>query len=110
MAHQGGGAIGILVNLHQIGIVKILATVAQQQKIAMAGNGREQIVEIMRHTARQLANGLHFLTLGKLCLKRLQRRGILQHRQNATLSVFGETAQGHLQEHLALKPARAQHL
>ncbi len=49
---------------------------AHQQKIAIAHDGLQKIVEIMRHPAGQLTDGLHLLGLGELRLERLLFGGV----------------------------------
>src|SRR5208283_6162373 len=39
---------------------------AEKQKLAVAENGREQVVEVVRDTAREEANALHLLCLPEL--------------------------------------------
>ena len=49
---------------------------AQQQKIAKADHRRQQIVEVVRDAARQLADSLHLLRLGQLFLKAFSARRV----------------------------------
>ncbi len=49
---------------------------AQQQQIAEADHGGEQIVEVMRHAAGELAHRLHLLRLGELRLQALLLGGV----------------------------------
>jgi transposase len=72
LAHQSGRAIGILMDLDQIGIVLILAVMAEKKQIAVARNHGKKIVEIMGNPASELADGLHLLTLNKLRFERFE--------------------------------------
>ena len=70
-AHQAGGPGDGLVDRLQLGIVRVADRVAVQEFIAIEPDGREQIVEIMRHTAGELADGLHFVGLAELAFQLL---------------------------------------
>ena len=61
LTHQVGRAVGVLFDLHDVGEGLIARRMAQQQKIAKADHRRQQIVEVVRDAARQLANRLHLL-------------------------------------------------
>ena len=76
VADQIGRAVGILADLIEIGIVGVTLVVAQHQQVAMAADRGQQVVEIMRDTTGQLADGLHLLALHELRFQRLQRAGI----------------------------------
>lgn len=71
MAHEISGTVGILLYLIDIGEGLIAWAVAQHQQVTMADDRRQQIVEVMRNAARQLANRQHFLGLGELRLQLL---------------------------------------
>ena len=71
LAHQGGGAQRVLVDLVDLLEGGIARLVAHQQEFAIADDDGEQIVEVMRHAARQLAHRLHLLRLGEFGLQRL---------------------------------------
>ena len=101
--------IGILMDLHQIGIVGVFAFVSQQQQVAVPRNRGQQVVEIMRNPACQLPDRLHLLALNELRFQRLERGCILQHRQDAGTALFHDAPQRDLQEHLALQQPGAQH-
>ena len=66
MSHQIGGAVGVLLDLHDVGKRGIARLEAHQQEVAEANHRGQQIVEIMRDTAGQLADRLHLLRLGEL--------------------------------------------
>src|SRR6056297_4237299 len=65
----------------------------------MAGDRRQQVVEIMRHAAGKLAYRLHFLALDELRLKRLEFRRIAQDRDQDGLARLAYAVQSHLCEH-----------
>ncbi len=79
LADQTGGAVGVLVDLHQIGIVLIALIVPQQQQVAMARDRGQQVVEIMGDTPGQLADCLHLLALDELRLQRFQLGHVAQN-------------------------------
>ena len=71
LAHQCRGAQCVLmdfVDLLERGIARLMA---HQEKFGIADDDGEQIVEIVRHAARQLAHRLHLLRLGEFDLQRL---------------------------------------
>ncbi len=70
LPRQVGGAVGVLLDLHDIGEGRIARLVARQQQIAKTDDRRQQIVEVMRDAARELADGLHLLRLRELHLER----------------------------------------
>ena len=53
---------------------------AHEQQIAKPDHGGEQVVKIMRDTARQLANGLHFLGVSEAQLQ-IFLLGLVDHVQ-----------------------------
>ena len=110
LPHQAGRAVCILPDLDQIGIVRTIAVLPQQQKVAMAGNRRQKIVEIMGNTPSKLADCLHFLALRELRFQRLLRRRIVENRQNHGLPVFDNPAQRNLHECFGLRVAQLQNL
>ena len=66
LAHQLGGTRTCLANpgevfLHRIGIGE-----SQTQQVGEAVDDREQVVEVMRHAARQTTDGLHLLGSNEL--------------------------------------------
>ena len=66
LAHQIGGAVGVLLDLHDVGEVLLAGGMAQEQQIAEADDHRQKVVEVVRHAAGELADGLHLLGLGEL--------------------------------------------
>ena len=78
LTHQTGRAVRILVNLDQVVVVAVMFIVIAQQQFTMARNRSQQVVEIMRHTARELTNRLHLLALHKLRLKCFKLGHIVQ--------------------------------
>ncbi len=83
LAHQRRRAVGVLRDLVQIGVIGVGLVPAQHQQVAMAGDRRQQVVEVMRDPARKLADGLHLLALHELRLQRLQGAGVRQHGHDA---------------------------
>ena len=60
---------------------------AHQKQIAIADDGLQQIVEIMRDAARQLADRLHLLRLRELGFQRLLLGGVDQVENGARFSI-----------------------
>jgi len=69
LSHQIGGSVGVLLNLHDVGKGRVTRLKAQQQEVAEPDHGGQQIVEVMRHPAGELTDGLHLLRLGELDLQ-----------------------------------------
>ena len=55
----------------------------------MPGNRSQKVVEVMRDAPGQLPDGLHFLALHELRLKRFEFGRVLQHRDEGRLACFG---------------------
>ena len=66
LAHQIGGAVGVLLDLHDVGKGRVARPRTQQQQVAKADHRGQQIVEIMRDPAGELADRLHLLRLHEL--------------------------------------------
>ena len=94
LAHQIGGAVGVLLDLHDVGEGRVARPEAQQQKIAKADHRGEQIVEIMRHAAGELADRLHLLRLGELRLDLLLLGGVDEMQDEAALAVAAHRQRG----------------
>ena len=71
LAHQRRGAQRVLVDLVDLLERGIARLVAHQQEFGIADDDGEQIVEVVRHAARELAHGLHLLRLREFGLERL---------------------------------------
>ena len=71
LADQGCGTQRVLVDLVDFLEGRIAGLVAHQQEFAIADDDGEQVVEVMRHAAGQLADCLHLLRLGELGFQRL---------------------------------------
>jgi hypothetical protein len=69
LAHQIGGAVGVLFDLHDVGKGRVAWPRAQQQQIAKSDYRSQQIVEIVGDTTGKLADCLHLLRLRKLGFK-----------------------------------------
>ena len=76
LAHQVGRAVGVLLDLHDVGEGLIARPVAQQQQIGKSDHRRQQVVEIVRDAAGQLADRLHLLRLDELQLEALLLGGV----------------------------------
>jgi hypothetical protein len=71
LAHEARRAVGVLVDLLKVGIIRMARVALQQKQVAVPADGRQQVVEIVRDAARELADGLHLLALHELRLERL---------------------------------------
>src|SRR3546814_13946926 len=72
LAHQVGGAVGVLLDLHDVGERLVARPVAQQQQVGKADHRRQQVVEVVGDAAGELADRLHLLRLDELALEVLQ--------------------------------------
>src|SRR5690348_10692698 len=66
---EGAAAFGGAANLLQRRALVLLQIAAAQQQIAVTGDDRKQIVEIVRNTAGEPADRLHLLRLAELLLE-----------------------------------------
>ena len=62
---------------------------------------RQQVVEIMRHTAGKLTYGLHFLALNELLFQRLLFCRIAEHRKDRGAAIKVQQSQRNLKKYLA---------
>ena len=65
LAHEVGGAVGVLLDLHDVGERLVARPVAQQQQIAEADHRGQQVVEVVGDAAGQLADRLHLLATAR---------------------------------------------
>jgi hypothetical protein len=110
LAHQRRGAVGVLADLHKVAIFRIALVMAQQQQVAMAGDGRQQVVEIMRHPAGKFAHRLHLLALHELLFEAFEFGRVVQNGQKRRPRRVGDPAERDLQETLITAPPGADHL
>ena len=61
LANEAGGAVGVLLDLHDVLEGRVGRPVARQQQVGKADDGGQHIVEVVRYAACQLADGLHLL-------------------------------------------------
>ena len=66
---QPRGPIRRLLDLFDFAIVPIVGSQAVQQQFSVAPDDHQQIVEVMRHSAREASHRLHLLRLAKLMLQ-----------------------------------------
>ena len=83
LTHQSGGAVGVLLDLHDVGEGLVARRVAQQQEVAEPDHRGQEIVEVVGDAAGELTDGLHFLGLNELLLERPPLGGIHQVRDQA---------------------------
>ncbi len=76
LADKSRGAIGILLDLHNVLEGRIGRPVIGEQQIGIADDRGQHIVEVMRDAARELADRLHLLRLREIFLQGAQFRRI----------------------------------
>ncbi len=87
LPHQRGGAVGVLLDVHDVGKGWVRRPVVGQKQVRRHDDGGQHIVEIVRDAAGELSHRLHLLALRhlrleRLLLRRLDRiddRGLLAH-------------------------------
>ena len=94
LAHQAGGAHRVLPHLVDLGEGGIAGRVAHQQQIAIADDRLQQIVEVVRDAARELADRLHLLRLRELRLERLLLGGVDEIENRLRRAVMGAAGRG----------------
>ena len=70
LAHQRRRAVGVLLDLHNVGEGLIAGPVALQQQVAKTDHRGQHVIEVMRDAAGQLAYRLHLLRLRQLGFQR----------------------------------------
>ena len=88
LPHEPGGPVGVLLDLHDVLERRIRRPVVHQQQVRIAEDALQHVVEVMRHAAGQLADGLHLLRLGELRLQRPLLGG-LERIDRRHLAVLG---------------------
>ena len=73
LSGEGSGTLSGLLNL--LGVVALLVVALRivEQQVAVAGNHREQVVEIVRHSAGEPPDRFHLLRLAQLLLAFIER-------------------------------------
>ena len=83
LAGQPGGAIGGLVDLIGVLTTGIGGAEVLEQEIRVAGDGREDVVEVVGNAARQAADRFHLLGLAQLLLELDALRDVAPDAQDA---------------------------
>src|SRR5439155_1318731 len=73
LLRQRGRTLARAPNLVEIGVLRARRIQALGQQLAVAVDDRQQVVEVVRHSAGQLTDGLHFLGLTVLLFHRIER-------------------------------------
>ncbi len=105
LAHQRGGAVGVLLDVHDVGEGRVRRPVAGQQEVRRHDDGGEHVVEIMRDAAGELADRLHLLPLRHLRLERLLLGGVDgvdDRRLLGALAFVGVGDRAHVEADVAL--------
>jgi hypothetical protein len=89
LSHEAGRAIHVLADLDEIRVLRVARVMAQQEQVRMAGDGSQEVVEVVRDAARELAKGLHLLALDELRLERLELGHVVEDGEE--MGVLGGT-------------------
>jgi hypothetical protein len=69
LAHQARRPVRVLLDLHQVLERRVRRPVAREQQVRVADDGLEDVVEVVRDAAGELADRLHLLRLDELLLE-----------------------------------------
>ena len=70
LPHQAGGAVGVLLDVHDVLEGRIGRPVVGEEQVGEADDGGQHVVEVVRDAAGELADRLHLLALRELQLER----------------------------------------
>ena len=104
LAHQIGGAVGILLDVHDIGESRVGGPHLGQQQIGKADDRRQHIVEVMGDAGGKLAHRLHLLALRQLQFQRLAL-GLVDGEHHHRAFALGELGEGELHDPRPCRPA-----
>ena len=76
LAHEARGPVRVLLDLHDVLEGRIRRPVVGEQQVAVADDGLQHVVEVVRHAAGELADRVHLLGLGELLLDLAQVGGV----------------------------------
>ena len=76
LADEARRPVGVLLDLHDVLEGRIGRPVAREQQIRVADDRLQDVVEVVRDAARELADGVHLLGLGDLLLQLTLGRGV----------------------------------
>ena len=76
LPHQPGRPIGVLLDLHDVLEGRIGRAVIGEQKIGIADDRGQHVVEVVRDAAGELADRLHLLALDEILLERALLGGV----------------------------------
>ena len=82
LTRQVGGAQRRLPGLHGFFATGMVGRQAFQKQVGGAQDGGEQVVEVVRHAARESPDRFHFLRLKELLLEALHVRDVLDQGEN----------------------------
>ena len=87
---QSRGALSGLVDLHEAGPQRIARAQLAEQQLAVAVDHRQQVVEVVRHAARQPPDRFHLLRLLELGFQRLALGNVMRddlHAANLPIGI-----------------------
>ena len=70
LPHQAGGAVGVLLDVHDVLEGRVARPVVGEQQVGEADDRGQHVVEVVRDAAGELADRLHLLALRELLLER----------------------------------------
>ena len=76
LTHEPGGAVRVLLDVHDVLEGRVGRPVVHQQEVGEADDRRQHVVEVMGDAAGELTDRLHLLALGDLHLERALLRGV----------------------------------
>ena len=91
LTRQRGGAVRVLLDLHDVLEGRIGRAMVGEQQVRIADDRGEHIVEVMRNAAGQLADGVHLLRLREILLQRALLRDVecIDVGARAVAEIFG---------------------
>ena len=81
LPHQAGGAVGVLLDVHDVLEGRVARPVVGEQEVGEADDRRQHIVEVVRDAAGELADRLHLLALARTASPAPAARSCRAHRR-----------------------------
>ena len=92
LAGQGGGALAGFFDLLEVRVDRLVRADLVEQHLAVAGDRRQDVIEVVGDSARETADRLHLLGLAELIFETLPHRDVLGERLE--LARVGKIARG----------------
>ncbi len=100
LADEGGGAVGVLADLHEVAVLLVGDVVAHEEQVAVAVDRGQEVVEVVGDAAGELADGLHLLGLDELGFQGLELGRVGEDGEDRGRAVEDGAGEGDLQEDL----------